>query len=368
MSQASNEKKRGKLCLVRLENRRRTDYSDISGLCAEFASFGYYFDKTAGAAYDSPEEIVAALTDGSENYENLVVFCPKGMDGAVREFLGGVYSSQFSALGTVSDGQSDAFILFSDGGNRLRYEDIKDILDKKYGVKYDKSYIKCVGVPVKVMDETLDRAKALSSGCSVYFNVTDRYGDCTVEVVYSSQTPKMKLDEITRTLLAGLNHYVYALEDISLAEQLFRLLKLRRMKISVAESFTGGGVGKRLVEVPGVSEVYYEGLNTYSNSAKMQRLGVSELTLKQCGAVSAETAYKMAEGLLKSGNCDVAVSTTGIAGPRSDNTSKPVGLAYIGVGVGDDIAVYRFDFTGDRETITETAIVRALFLTYKKLK
>ena len=171
-----------------------------------------------------------------------------------------------------------------------------------------------------------------------------------------------------REIVKILSDYIYALEDITLAEQLIRLLKLRRMKICTAESFTGGGVGKKLVSVSGASEVYCEGLNTYSNSSKTARLGVSELTLSQRGAVSAETAYQMAEGLYDGKTCNVAVSTTGIAGPKSDNTSKPVGLAFIGVGVDGDISVYKFNFHGDRKTITETAINHALFLTYKKLK
>ena len=96
-----------------------------------------------------------------------------------------------------------------------------------------------------------------------------------------------------------LNNYIYAMENISLAKRLFQILQLRRLKISVAESFTGGGLGKKLVDVPGISEVYFEGLNTYSNEAKTERLGVNELTLKQYGAVSEQTAYEMAEGLLK---------------------------------------------------------------------
>ncbi|MGN0805964.1 MAG: CinA family protein, partial [Candidatus Coproplasma sp.] len=94
----------------------------------------------------------------------------------------------------------------------------------------------------------------------------------------------------------------------------------------------------------------------------------SEMTLKQHGAVSAETAYAMAAGLIKTGNCQLAVSTTGIAGPKSDNTLKPVGLAYIGIGLGEDIAVYKFNFKGDRDTISRTAINQALFLAYKRIK
>ena len=143
--------------------------------------------------------------------------------------------------------------------------------------------------------------------------------------------------------------------------------------MSCAESFTGGGVGRRIVEIPGASEVYYEGLNTYSNESKKERLGVKESTLQTEGAVSAETAKQMANGLMWRGHCNIAVSTTGIAGPKSDNTSKPVGLCYIAVAVKDGLTfkgttAYKYNILGDRKTITETAINYALFLAYRSIK
>ena len=92
------------------------------------------------------------------------------------------------------------------------------------------------------------------------------------------------------------------------------------------------------------------------------------MTIKSTGAVSAETAYEMAEGLIRQGHCDVSVATTGIAGPKSDNTKKPVGLCYISVGLKDGVTVYKYNFSGDRKTITNTAINYALFLVYSAIK
>ena len=76
----------------------------------------------------------------------------------------------------------------------------------------------------------------------------------------------------------------------------------------------------------------------------------------------------MATGLLTAGDCDIAVSTTGIAGPNSDNTLKPVGLNYIGVGMKNGVHVFKYELKGDREEITETAKNTALFLAIKNLK
>ena len=171
--------------------------------------------------------------------------------------------------------------------------------------------------------------------------------------MYSEEISKSAFDKVFRSLVSSLDEYVYCIEDYTLAERLYQLLKLRRMKISVAESFTGGGIGKKLVEIPGISEVYFEGLNTYSNEAKMQRLGVRNMTLHQ---------------FIKSGNCDISIATTGIAGPKSDNTSKPVGLVYIAVGTRKDVSVFKYNLKGDRNTITNTAVNLALFHAFKTLK
>ncbi len=360
--------KRGKIVLLAFENKRLVDFDKIQNVAAKLATFGYYCDKVSRVAFDSQTEIVSALKDGVGNYENVILYCPEKMGKMLADFVSDTVGGKFDNLGMLQSGKLSLFLLFSDAENRLRYDDIKNVLDKKYGVRYDSTVIRTVGAPQKLINEAVKKAAGLFADGGINFNIQSSFDDCRIEIVYSSKTPKMQLDDAVRGMVGTLNGYIYALEDISLAEQLYRLLKLRRMKIAVAESFTGGGIGKRLVEVPGISEVYFEGLNTYSNEAKMSRLNVSELTLNQRGAVSAETAYQMAEGLLNTGDCEVAVSSTGIAGPKSDNTSKPVGLAYIGVGVGGDIAVYKFNFTGDRQAISEKAVNHALFLTYKRLK
>ncbi len=364
----SREDNRGAIVLLAFENKRQIDFAKIENAAAKLATFGYYCDKISRVAFDSQSEIVHAVKDGIDNFDNIILLCPEKMRRTLTDFTAQLTGGQFDSLGILQSGNKSVFLINSDAENRLRYEDIKKALDDKYGIMYDSAVVKAVGAPQKLINEALSKAAELFQGGGITFNVTNAFDDCRIELVYSSKTPKMQLDEALRGIIKTLNDYIYALEDISLAEQLFRLLKLRRMKIAVAESFTGGGIGKRLVEVSGISEVYFEGLNTYSNQAKMERLGVSELTLNQRGAVSAETAYQMAEGLLDTGNCEVAISTTGIAGPKSDNTSKPVGLAYIGIGVDGDIAVYKYNFAGDRQAITEKAINHALFLAYKRLK
>ena len=325
-----------------------------------------YFDKTAIVAYDCSKDIVCQLKDCRENYTNTVIMCPRSMEGALKEFLEPLYGAKFDMAGTLEGEDFTVFLYFTDGGNAATYTKIAQHVGKKFGKKVGKSFIKAVGAPRSEILRAVESAKKINP--SLECNVYENYGDCTIEIVYSESDSKMVVDEVVRTFALALDKYIYALEDITLAMRLYQLLKLRRMTISCAESFTGGGIGQRLVEVPGISEVYFEGLNTYSNESKEERLGVNEMTIKSTGAVSAETAYEMAEGLIRQGHCDVAVATTGIAGPKSDNTKKPVGLCYISVGLKDGVSVYKYNFTGDRKTITNTAINYALFLVYSAIK
>jgi len=356
----------GKFCLISAESRRSLDFNYITRFINQMAGFGYYFDRISRVAYDSSKEIRSALGGARVEYTDIFVLCPQTMVQSIKDFYSDLYGTRFESLGILTCGSATVFVIpFTDC--RISFEDIKAVLDEKYSISYGKEYIRACA-PYAEVCKAINSAIPNSENRGVTINVKSSFCDSVIEILYTSATPKIFLDEVIRKIVGTLEESVYALENITLAEQLYRLLKLRRMKIAVAESFTGGGVGKALVGVSGISEVYTEGLNTYSNESKSARLGVKELTLKQYGAVSAETAYEMVEGLLSAGSCDIAISTTGIAGPKSDNTQKPVGLAYIGVGVKDDIAVYKFNFEGDRETITSTAINRALFLAYKRLK
>lgn len=361
-----NSEKSCTICLLVFRNKRVNNFEQANALVEEFAGFGYFFDKISYVAYNSSEEISRAIKDGKAHYDNTLISCPKEMERTLKDYIAKLYSSRFSEVGILKTGEKNVFLHYYDGENRIRIEDIKNVLDAKYGVKFGKTYVRTVGAPSKLINRTIER---VADTCAdLQFNVTKKYSDCRIEILYSAKTPKLLIDEALRSLLSGLNDYIYALEDMPLPRRLVQLLKLRRMHICVAESFTGGGVAKALVDVPGASEVYNEGLNTYSNEAKIKRLGVRELTLKQYGAVSEQTAYEMAQGLLSDGSCDIAVSTTGIAGPKSDNTKKPVGLAYIAVGTREEISVYKFNLKGDRNSVTQTAINLALFLAYKTLK
>lgn len=127
----------------------------------------------------------------------------------------------------------------------------------------------------------------------------------------------------------------------TLAEEVVELLKVDELTVTTAESCTGGLVAARLVDVPGVSEVFKQGFITYSNKAKRKLLNVKKTTLKEFGAVSEKTAREMAKGAILASGADAAIATTGIAGPDGGTEEKPVGLVYIGVNLYGDRCMWK---------------------------
>lgn len=174
---------------------------------------------------------------------------------------------------------------------------------------------------------------------------------------------RKKLDEIEKRV----GEYIYLVgdEDISSTQTemntvVANLLIENKFTISIAESLTGGKISSMLVEKSGISEALLEGVVCYSNKSKINTLGVREETLEKFGAVSEEVAKEMVLGVAKRLGADFAVATTGIAGPNSDESGKPVGLAYIGIYAQGDISVKECLFTGDRELIRYRISVEAL--------
>ena len=119
---------------------------------------------------------------------------------------------------------------------------------------------------------------------------------------------------------------------ISRATALLEICRAQSLRITTAESCTGGLVAALLTEIPGSSDVFERGFVTYSNAAKNQLLGVSEALIDACGAVSAEVARAMADGALTHSKADIAVAITGVAGPGGGTALKPVGLVQFACG------------------------------------
>lgn len=149
---------------------------------------------------------------------------------------------------------------------------------------------------------------------------------------------------------------------MSTEEQIVSLLLERKLTVTTAESCTGGMVASRLVNVAGVSECFSEGYVTYSEQAKQRLLHVKKETLEQFTVYSEETAAEMALGAAELSGAELAVATTGIAGPDGGTENFPVGLVCIGVAFQGRVRTKRCYFKGDRAKIRSLATEESLHL------
>lgn len=150
--------------------------------------------------------------------------------------------------------------------------------------------------------------------------------------------------------------------------EVVELLLKNHLKVTFAESCTGGLLAARLVNVPGASEIFKCSVVTYSNKSKRKLLGVNKCTLKVFGAVSSQTAIEMSIGALRHLSGDVAVSVTGIAGPGGGTDKKPVGLVYIACNIQGNVNVKELHLEGERLDIRNSAVTEALLFLRDCLK
>ena len=150
------------------------------------------------------------------------------------------------------------------------------------------------------------------------------------------------------------------LDQDTLHEEAVAKLRETGLKAATAESCTGGLVSERITRVSGASGVFECGVCSYSNRIKETVLGVSHETLSVLGAVSAETAIQMAEGVKKLSGADIAVSLTGIAGPTGGTAEKPVGLVFMGVCTDEKAYAVRLMLGGSNNIVNSRDYIRRL--------
>jgi nicotinamide-nucleotide amidase len=154
-----------------------------------------------------------------------------------------------------------------------------------------------------------------------------------------------------RTVQERLREYCYSSGDISMDDAVAELFRDSCLTLSLAESCSGGLIAKRITDIPGSSGYFYEGVVTYSNSAKIRLLGVPAELLNSSGAVSSECATAMAKGVRLASGSDLGLAVTGIAGPDGGSEDKPVGTVFISLAAPDGCWTKRFQFNGNRDEI-----------------
>ena len=148
----------------------------------------------------------------------------------------------------------------------------------------------------------------------------------------------------------------------------FALLKERKLTMASAESCTGGLIAKRMTDLSGASAVFRGGVVSYATEVKADVLGVNKIVLDHFGAVSEPVARAMAEGARRIMKADIAVSTTGVAGPDKDDRGNEVGTVYIALAVKGDTVCRKLSLDGDREAIRTAAASHAFEMISEYLK
>ena len=156
---------------------------------------------------------------------------------------------------------------------------------------------------------------------------------------------------------------------MNLNQKVVTLLKKKKLKISFAESCTGGLLSSAITSVNGSSKVFVMGLVTYSNQAKITVLKVHKNIIKKYGAVSTQCCLAMINNLYKISKSKICVSITGIAGPKGGSKQKPVGLVFIGIKIGKKVIVNKYNFKNKRRLfIQKQTVKKSLNLLIKSIK
>jgi nicotinamide-nucleotide amidase len=358
-------------CIV-FNNSKNTCENAYLELLSAFRDVGFTVTETRVLTDVEPQYAEETLSQIKKDYDSVLILTDKNALSTVKAYVSSVFKgivSTHTGAEVLVDKDKTVFVLSADRSETgLGFvKTAEHYLTQKSGARIGKCVFRTIGAGDERVLSLIAEAKRFDQG-AVTYRRTRSYGEDVVEMLYGENAPKMLVDDLMRLFVDGLGDSLYALDDTSLAEQLVRLLKVRGKRLSVAESFTGGRIAKAITSVSGASAVYFEGLNTYDERSKQKRLGVSEYTLRTVGAVSDQTAYEMATGLLSTGDCDIAIATTGLAGPNTDKSGLPVGLCYIAVGTQEKVFVYRYKFEGGREDICAQGVNYAMYHAYKLLK
>lgn len=224
------------------------------------------------------------------------------------------------------------------------------------------------GIPESMLYDRLGDLDQLLGGASLAF-LPSQFG-VKMRITTQAETDELalnKLEDIEQKIRSSVGKFIYGKNDDSLEGIIAKLLIERNLKLSVAESCTGGLIANRLTNISGSSKFLERGVVAYSNAAKVEILKVNEDTIAKNGAVSLEVAMQMAEGIKSISGSDIGLATTGIMGPTGATPTKPVGLVYIGICDDKICTAKEFRFGDDRLLNKDRASQAALEMLRRNL-
>lgn len=188
-------------------------------------------------------------------------------------------------------------------------------------------------------------------------------GEVEIKIIAKGKDRTILNNELNLTIARiedELSDVIYGYDNMGIEKVVTDILKEKGYRLAICESCTGGLIASKITSIPGSSTVFDRCIVSYSNNSKVEELNVSKGTLDKYGAVSEETAYEMAKGLLDKTDVDLVLSITGIAGPDGGTLEKPIGLVYICVMDSEKYKITKCKFNGNRNSIQNRATIRAL--------
>lgn len=223
--------------------------------------------------------------------------------------------------------------------------------------------LRLFGIPESRVGTFLDPWMRAPAGSDPVVGITVSRGTMSVTITSSRgacDEREARVEDLASKVSDEFGEAVFGRDDDELATVTGAALLRTNTTIALAESCTGGAVASALIGVPGISRVFVEAAVTYSNEAKMRRLGVPRELLETHGAVSEPVARAMAEGIAREAGAGLGLGVTGIAGPGGGSAEKPVGLVFLGVAHAGRTDVSEHRFAGSREVIRRRATLTAL--------
>jgi len=247
-------------------------------------------------------------------------------------------------------------------------EYVYDYLAKKTGETIFSKTLRVFGIGESDLEEKLGEImNSQNPTIAMYAKPGEVTLRLTTKAKNSDEAEEL-LDPLRKKVSEILGNMIYGEgEEYSLHAAVVDSLKQRGLKVSFAESCTGGLVAAKLTSIAGASEIIDGSVVTYSNEQKEKLLGISSEILEAFGSVSKETAEAMAAGVRTLTQSDIGVGITGIAGPGGGTDDKPVGLVYIGIcGIDGTVEHIKLNLVGEREIIRERTAMYALDMVRKK--
>ena len=244
---------------------------------------------------------------------------------------------------------------------------VQKYIKKKFRLKdgFINFVIYTIGISESAVNEALK--DIIKKHKNVQFSLKAHSGRTDIILGTSSSAFSKRIRVVAKEINDIIGEYICGYGTITLEKVVGELLRSEKLTIATAESCTGGLLASTITDVSGSSDYFIKGYVTYSNEAKMKDLGVKKETLKKYGAVSKQTASEMAVGARKRAKVDIAISTTGIAGPTGGTKKKPVGLVWFGLATPDGVFTVKRNFLGERHYIKIQTVNTALDLVRKYL-